>query len=294
MIQRLAVDSILGRQADLSKTQLQLATGRRILTPSEDPSGATQVLALKQQISQNEKFQTNIDRLKSRLELEETVLSGVGNSLQRVRELAVKGLSDSNGPQDRAAIAAEVKQRLDEVFQLANSQDGTGEYLFSGYQSKTTSFTDNGNGTFTYNGDYGQRKLQISPTREVESSDSGGAIFEDLSIVAGGKQNIFETLTNFANDLVAGTQTGDILTDLDTAMDKIFTTRAEIGGRLNSAEAQASINEQFDVQLNSVLSGVQDLDYAEAIGRLNLELTGLEAAQSSFQKIQGLSLFSQM
>lgn len=292
MIQRFAIDGILNRQADLSRTQQQLASGKRILTPSEDPSGTTQILALKQQLAQNEQYALNIDRLKSRLEIEETVLSSAGDTLQRVRELAVQGLSDSNGQQNRQGIAAEVWQRLDELFNLANSKDGAGEYLFSGFKSRTQPFVDNGAGNFSYEGDQGQRRLQISPTREVQSSDSGSEIFENLDVAAGGKQNVFRTIYDFATSLEANAPDANVLTDIDAALDRIFDTRANIGARINAVDAQEQINEQFDVQTRSVLSEIEDLDYAEAIGRLNLELAGLQAAQASFQRVQNLSLFN--
>lgn len=292
MIQRLAVNGMLDRQSDLSRTQQQLSSGKRIMTPSEDPAGTTQVLALKQQLAQNEQYGSNIGRLKSRLETEESVLVATSDALQRIRELAAQGLNTTYNQQNRTAIAAEVWQLLDEVFDSANTKDGSGEYLFSGYQSETQPFVDAGAGNYTYQGDQHQRRLQISSTREIESSDTGSEIFENLAVVAGGKQNLFKTIYDFATDLEANNPNSDILTDLDTALDSIFTTRAKIGARLNAVDSQEQINEQFKVQTRSVLSDIEDLDYAEAIGRLNLELAGFEAAQQSFQKIQSLSLFN--
>lgn len=292
MIQRLAVNGIIDRQSDLSKTQQQLATGKRFLTPSEDPAGTTQALALKQQIAQNDQYNSNINRLKSRLEAEEGALDSAGNALQRVRELAVSGLNATYGQRERTAIAAEVRQLLTEIFNTANSKDGAGEYLFSGYQTQTQPFVDAGGGAYNYQGDQHQRRLQISATRQIESSDSGSEIFENLPIVAGGKQNIFTTIYNFASDLEANTPNSDILTDLDTALDSVFSTRAKIGARINAVDSQHQINEQFETQTKAVLSDVEDLDYADAVGRLNLELAGLQAAQQAFQRIQNLSLFS--
>ena len=293
MMQRNAVTSILDRQFDLNRTQQQLASGKKILSPAEDPSGTTQILNLQQKLDQSEQYQSNIDRLKSRLEVEETVISSAGDTFQRIRELAVQGLSDSNGQDNRKAIAAEVWQKLDELLDLANSKDGGGEYLFSGFQSQTPPFTDLGGGNYQYNGDQGQRQLQISSTRSIQSSDSGSAIFENLdSLAAGGKQNVFKTIYDFATALEADNPAGNVLADIDTAMDKLFQVRAEIGGRINAVDAQAQINEQYDVQVKSIMSGIQDLDYAEAIGQLNLELAGLQAAQASFQKVQNLSLFN--
>lgn len=294
MIQRAAVDGILDRQNVLNKTQQQLATGRRILTPSDDPSGSTQALAIREQLGQLDQFNANIGRVKSRLEAEESALDAMGNALQRLRELGVQGLGNGVNAQGRRGIASEVWQLLDGVLDLANIKDGTGEYVFSGYQTKTQPFQDNGGGNYTYQGDQNQRRIKISPTREVQSSDPGNEIFHDLDVAAGGKQNIFKTIYDFATDLDNNTPNSDILTDLDTAMDAVFTARAKIGARLNAVEQQEQINEDFKVQTRTILSSIEDLDYAEAVGRMNLELVGLEAAQKTFQRVQNLSLFSSL
>jgi flagellar hook-associated protein 3 FlgL len=292
MMQRLAVDAMLDRQTDLSKTQLQLASGKRILTPADDPTGTTQVLRINQQIDLNTQYQSNGDRALSRLQVEEGALTAAGDTMQRLRELAVQALNDSTGADGRANIATEVRQRLEALLDFANSKDGSGEYLFSGYQGNTRPFVDAGGGTYNWNGDQGQRKLQISETRQVATSDSGIDIFVDLNFSGGGTQDIFKTIYDFAATLDANNPDGNVLTDFDTAMDALFATRAKIGARINAIESQRRINEEFDVQLQSTLSGIQDLDYAEAVGRLNIELVGLQASQQTFQKIQGLSLFN--
>lgn len=292
MMQRLAVSSILERQSSLSQTQQQLATGRRILTPAEDPAASTQILMNNQRLSITEQYQTNADRALSRLESEESILVAAGNSLQRIRELAVQGQSAALGQDSRDAIAAEVWQRLDELFDLANSKDGSGEYLFSGFKGNTQPFVNAGPGVYNYQGDQGQRKLQISPTRQTATSDSGSSLFVDLPYSGGGTQNVFKTIHDFATALNNNTPAGGVLDDIDAAMDKIFGVRAEIGGRINAIDSQRDINAQYTVQLQGLLSEIQDLDYADAVGRLNLQLTGLQAAQQSFQKIQSLSLFN--
>ena len=292
MIQRLAVGSILDRQADLSKTQLQLASGKKILTPSEDPAGTTQALRFNEAKNVVNQYQSNANMAKSRLETEEGALIAIGDSLQRLRELAVQGLNGSLGQENRAAIAEEVRQRLDELKDLANATDGTGEYLFSGFQSKTPPVVDGGGGTFTYQGDQGQRELQISATRKVGTSDNGFDLFFNVPFSGGGTQNILTTVYNFATDLDANAPTDDILTDLETAMGQVLTVRAKVGARMNTLDSQMNINEQYTVQLDANLSDIQDLDYAEAVGRLNLQLAGLQASQQSFQRIQNLSLFN--
>ncbi len=292
LMQRLAVNAIIDRQADLSRTQLQLASGQRIMTPSDDPTGTTQVFKFNEQKAKVEQYQLNIGRAQSRLEIEEGVLGAIGDSLQRVRELAVRGLNASQGPDNRIAIAQEVRQRLDELFESVNSTDGGGEYLFSGFQSKTQPVVNAGVGTFSFQGDQGARELQVSPNRRIQTSDSGFELFFNLPYSGGGTQNILETVHDLATGLESNAPNSAILTDIDTAMDRLLAVRAKIGARLNALDSQRAVNEQYIVQMESSLSEIQDLDYAEAVGRLNLQLAGFQAAQQSFQRIQSLSLFN--
>jgi flagellar hook-associated protein 3 FlgL len=82
------------------------------------------------------------------------------------------------------------------------------------------------------------------------------------------------------------------LTSLQTAQDKIIDARAALGARLQSADDSSSQLSAQALQINTALSGLRDIDYAEAAGRLNQQLTGLQAAQQSFAKVQGLTLFN--
>lgn len=286
------VNSILDQQAKLADTQLQLATGRRILSASDDPSGAATVLNLDQAIAATEQFQKNINEGRTRLELSETTLTQVTNVLQRVRELAVQGNNDTTGAAGRRAIAAELRQRIDELVALANSRDANDEYLFSGTRTKTQPFDQPAIGTFRYSGDQGQRALQVSPTRQVAIDDSGFDIFIRVPASAGGTQDIFSTLYGIVTDFEADTRTANGLQDLDLAEQNVLGVRATVGARLHALDAQEEMNDSFALYLQSSRSDIHDLDYAEAISRLNLQLAGFQAAQQAFVKVQGLSLFN--
>jgi flagellar hook-associated protein 3 FlgL len=81
------------------------------------------------------------------------------------------------------------------------------------------------------------------------------------------------------------------LEELDAAMSHVSTVRATVGHRLDAVDDALSQIDTIDVQAQSTLSGLRDLDYAEATSRLNLQMTALQAAQQSYARIQGLSLF---
>jgi flagellar hook-associated protein 3 FlgL len=385
------ISAITAQQSRLTDTQQQLATGKRILTPSDDPAAASRILDISEDLRLLDQYARNGNMAQAQLSQEELVLADVGTLLQRVRELVVQANNATQSPESRRSIGTEISARSDELQALANTRDSNGEYIFAGFQADTQPFTRQG--SVTYNGDAGQRFLQLGSGSRVAVRDSGidvfmsslsgngvfdvkpgsvnsgtlvagsstvdGSFLRDnytvtfnqatpadpityqvtdgaAAVVAGGpyvageaisfagariefdgvpddgdifsvtssvKQDVFSTLQSIADQLNgAGGSAADVaainngmgraLNNLDQAMDQVLQIRTRVGVRLNQVESQQAINEGFNLQLQSTLSDVQDLDYAEAISRFNLELTALEAAQQSYVKMQGLSLFN--
>lgn len=289
---RQGINSIIDQQSKLFETQNQLATGKRINSPSDDPTGAAQLVGLSESSKITAQYQDNILAARTRLELEDTALGSVGDTLQRVRELTIQALNDTNNASDRAAIAAEVRQLADEVIGLANRKDGNGQFMFAGFQVLTTPFSEAPPGTFSYNGDQGQRQIQIGSARQIADGDSGQAVFMDIPDGGGGFESIFATLETLASDLEANAPNGASLDRLDSAMDQFLGFRASVGARLNALDSQEKINVTMLIQLEKTRSVVEDLDYAEAASRLSRESVTLQAAQQAFVKVQNLNLFN--
>lgn len=289
---RQGVDNMLHNQARLSRTQLQLATGQRLLAPSDDPGDASRALQLDQLIADVAQYQRNADRADSRLVREEKVLESAGNIFQRVRELAVQGLNDSYSAQDRRAMAQEVRENLEALLAQANERDSNGEYLFSGYRSGTIPFVETTPGVFEYQGDQGQRLLRIGAARHVATNDPGDAVFMNIDDGAGGRTNAFAILHDLAQDLEADTLSDEVLTRIDNAMDRLSTVRSRIGSRLQAIDNQRGINDSFKLLMEEDRSNLRDLDYAEAVSRMQQQMLMLQASQQSFLKVEGLSLFN--
>ena len=289
---RQGVNSILEQQTQLARTQNQLSTGKRIVDPSDDPIGSAQLIGLSESLRITEQYQRNGEMARFRLEQEDSIIGSVVDNLQRARELAVQGLNDSNSPDDRAAIALEVRQILGEVLGLANRKDGNGQYLFSGFQVQTEPFSDNGAGIFSYGGDTGQRQLQIGSGRRVADGDSGQAVFLDVPDTTGGTEDIFTTLYTLASDLEADTPAGNSLDQIDNAMEHLLQIRASVGARLNAVDSQREINDSLLLRLQETRSAIEDLDYAEAASRFSRESVVLQAAQQAFVRVQNLNLFN--
>lgn len=292
LFQDQSINALLDRQVKLSKTELQLATGRRVLTPADDPVSSALALSLRETQQITEQHQLNAEAAKARLGIEDETLAGAVNLLQRIRELAVQATSDTYSPADRQAIALEVRERLNELVGLANTKDANGEYIFAGYQGTTRPFNETAPGVFAYAGDDGQRELQIGPERRIAVGDSGLDVFMDVQTGAGTTQDIFTTISNFTDATNTNTQTNAVLADLDLGLENFLNTQAKIGTRLNAIDSQKEVNEGANVQLQQTLSNLEDLDYAKAVSDLNLDLVGLEAAQQAYIRVQNLSLFN--
>ncbi|MCC6207076.1 MAG: flagellar hook-associated protein FlgL [Gammaproteobacteria bacterium] len=201
-INLIAMNSILDQQTKVARTQEQLSSGKRILTPSDDPSGASALIGYRQSLDTIAQYQENITSARQRLQREESVLGSAGNILDRIRELALEANNSALSAADRRFIAVEVRQNLDEVMTLANATDANGEYIFAGYQGRVQPFTRNSSSEYLYSGDSGQRFLQVGSTQQVATGDSGDDVF--MRIRAGnGTFNVSADLANRGNGVIA-------------------------------------------------------------------------------------------
>jgi flagellar hook-associated protein 3 FlgL len=375
---------MLTQQATLSRTQNQVATGRRVQTPADDPVAAVHIMELQRSLQETEQFGRNADMATNRLTLEEQALADVTGLLQRVHEQVLQANNSTIDAVGRRMIATEIRARLDELMGIANRRDAGGEYLFSGYATLTQPFAQTGS-TVSYFGDQGTRQLQIGPSQRIADSNSGFEVFMKVKegngvfvtdaaggntgtgVIGGGSvadlsqwvaddytlrftsatgdyeivdsaanvittgvyaqnstisfrginvnmtgmpangdsfsisrsrtEDIFSTINDLIGTLEASnteTQAGRaqfnsdmarLLQQVDQTQDHMLNVRAQVGTRLSSLESAEAAREERAVELQSMTSELRDLDYAEAISRMNQQLMGLQAAQASYSRI---------
>lgn len=166
--------------SSLNQTQEQISTGKRVNKPSDDPVAAARILKLDQELSRIETYQRNAGLAENRLQQEESTLAGSVDIIQRVRELTVQAGNGSLSANDRKSISSEIKERLGQLAQTANTRDASGEYLFSGFQGTTAAFAKDASGSWVYQGDEGQRVLEIDDGVTVPISDHGKGIYSSI------------------------------------------------------------------------------------------------------------------
>lgn len=195
-------------QSQLAKTQLQLGANKRVLTPSDDPVASARMLEVSQSQSMNTQFGTNRTSARNSLSQVDNTLTNITNLMTNVKTLIVRAGNPSLSDSDRASLATELDGRIQDLVGLANTTDGAGSYLFSGYQVGTKPFTQTATGA-TYSGDQGQRDVRVGASRALAISDSGSSVFEN-NVAAKGT---FHTGTNAANTGSAAV-TASSITDL--------------------------------------------------------------------------------
>lgn len=399
----------------LMQVQQQIASGRRIVTPADDPVAAARVLEVSQSQAINAQYGTNAGSASDSLVLEESILGSVTGLLQNVRVIAINAGNPVLSANDRASLANELRGSYQELLGLANSTDGSGQYLFSGYQGGNRPFSESASGSIVYGGDQGQRLIQVSPSRQIAVSDAGVDVFQriadgngtfaalavtgnggsglidagtvldatkwndpanskDYTIrfsVTGGvttydivdnklpgnslltgaapgaapyprtytsgsdidfsqvgpplfdfgarvsisgvpadgdsftvkastkQQDVFRTINDLVNLLQTSPSGAALanglaasLRNLDNAMENISTVRASTGARMRELDSVKSTGDDRALQYSQTLSRLLDLDYAKAASELMQQQLNLEAAQKSFVKVSGLSLFN--
>jgi flagellar hook-associated protein 3 FlgL len=180
---------------------------------------------------------------------------------------------------------------------LANSQDSNGNYLFAGSRVGKAPFGQDPRGAVVYQGDQSRMVVPVGDNRRMNLNIPGSDAFVHLvrEDAMGKKVGIgfFQALTDLV-DSVAAVDRSKIqrgIGELDKMQQGISDANAQVGTDMNVVDSQNSVLDEITLRLKSTRSDVEDLDYTEAITKMNKDQLALEAAQSSFAKISQLSLF---
>lgn len=171
--------ALLRQQQALLEVQQQLSTGRRVVTPSDDPIAAARAVELSQAQALNDQYAVNRGYARDALSLAESTLARVGELIIEARTALVRAGNGTLSDADRRSIAVELEGRLQQLLTYANATNGAGEYLFSGYRGTVQPFVASPAG-IVYQGDQGRREVQVEASRFMPVTDSGDAIFQRI------------------------------------------------------------------------------------------------------------------
>jgi flagellar hook-associated protein 3 FlgL len=280
-------------QNRLATTQAQMAESKQILSPSDAPDQAAAIQRLKGEVQRQDSHMRTLDVAMRRYTAEETALSASNDILIRMKELGIQAANDTLSPDDRKGVAVELKALRDQLLSLGNTRDDSGNYLFSGTRVNTPAFKEGLNGDVTYEGDQTQTRIPAGVERTVQFTRAGTDVFSRVVRQDGAPVGFFDAIDQMI-DGVNGSQTGKIqqgIADLTQMHNNLTLSQAQNGSDQTVVQSQLDVLSETALRFKSTLSEIEDLDYAEAVTRMNKEMMALEAAMSSFSKISGLSLF---
>jgi flagellar hook-associated protein 3 FlgL len=285
-------------QGSLAKTQEQLSTGKQINKPSDAPDKASLITRLQSEMTRQASYQGNLDAVNIRLQAQETALTNTSDVMYRFKELAVQAANDTLSNADRNTIAMEMTQLREQILSMANSQDSNGNYLFAGSRVSQAPFGEDAKGRVVYQGDQSRMMVPVGDNRRMNLNIPGSDAFVRL-VRDDGKGNrvgvgFFQALADMV-DSVKNIDRPNIqrgIKELDAMQQSISYANARVGTDMNVVYSQGAVLDEITLRLKTTLSDVQDLDYTEAITKMNKDQLALEAAQSSFAKISKLTLFS--
>lgn len=280
----------LTQQAD--KLQAQVATGKKILGPSDSATGWQQLSGLKRAAADDGVYGDNIKMAQSLLAATDAALDTVETQLQRAKAFAVQANSDTMTPEGRAAILKEVEAIITDLLGVVNIKDTRGQPLFGG-AAGDAAYARQPDGSIAYAGIGEAASIPVGEGIDIAATESGARAFGGIP-TASGTTDMFAILTAFAAALQPGAEPGGIdtaMTDLDAALDQLGTTRASVGARAFRMDLEAERLVDVDVTREATRSGIEDADTATSIAELQKTLTILQATQASFTKLTGLSLF---
>ena len=195
--------SINALETSINQTQNQVSSGQSFSTASQDPIAAGRVNSFNQALAQSQQYATNAASAQTNLNTEDSALSQVQSQLQSLRDLALEANSGALTNTDRTAIAQQAVQIQNSLLDLANTQNGNGEYIFSGFATQTQAFTL-GAGGATYNGDQGQRQVQIAAGQTVADGDNGNTVFNQIK-TGNGTFTVSPNAANTGSGIVGAT-----------------------------------------------------------------------------------------
>lgn len=310
------MSGMLNSFGKLNKVVNQMGTGKRMLSPSDDPVAAAQTLNTKIRLAVVAQYNRNVDFADKNLSLTESVLDQTETDLMKMKDLAIQLGSGQWSDDQIKSSGLEAKEVLSKLQGLLNTKNESGEYIFAGSQANKKAYEGN-----VFQGYAIEREAQVADDTFIKMLTSGNRAFEKLDgltthdtaeaiFTTDGSQNLNIVPKEYSNNMLGVLQyfadsTGngadatvnqkgiqESMDNIDKAFEQVAQTRSQIGARQNTLASVKENNKDFEDFAEKSLSELEDLDYGEAIMRLQTSMMSYQAGMQVTGKIQGLSLFN--
>jgi len=288
--------------SELQSLQGKISSGKNILVASDDPVRSVELSGMKVVKEQIDQYIKNVDTSDSRMKNIDVNLENLTSLMVRANELMIQASSDVLGASDREAIAIEMDQLKEQAFGLANQQDSSGVFLFSGYKSKVQPFIKDISGNINYRGDRGVTSLAVSESMVVETNLDGGSLFQNIKVGSNKPISMFTLFENMSNSIRTAAQAVYALeaptsTEIEITNNNYGNWSFDITGNEGTASISSELigDDPIDIitKINAADIGIT-ASFSDNSGKIklvsnqeglikieNLEIEGIENAEKS-------------
>lgn len=271
------------QQADTAT--LELATGSRINTPSDDPAGAAQMVSNRDQTSQADSFLRSISSVNGILQTADSALGSVVTALQRVISLGTQGANGTLSASDRNDIAQELTGIQQQLVSLANTSY-QGEFIFSGTSTQQPFISNSSSPSgVTYQGNTGTDKVQVGPNYSLQVNLPGSQLFTTAGA------DVFQSISDLIGALQTNSGISGALAEVSTAFNHVTGQRVFYGNAMNQLNSQQNYLSSEKVDLNTAANSISAADVAATASTLTQAEVAVNAELAAMSKISQTSLF---
>ncbi|GKX55740.1 flagellar hook-associated protein 3 [Leminorella grimontii] len=287
--------------AQLEQVVTQMATGKRVNLPSDDPIAATRITQLNRQQSSIEQYQSNIETVSSSMSQQESIMDGVNNDLLAIRDDLLQAANGTNTADDLSGYGQEIQSLTQTIVAALNYQDEDGHYIFGGTvndQPPIVYQDTDGDGEpdeYVYQGNDEHRTATVSNGVEIDTNVSVGEMFGDSLNVLNSLNDLATELQDPSVDPTDPQVQADIqsaVDSVDEASDSLNSAMASLGERQNTMTMLSDAQTGVSTANDELIGQLGDLDYGPA----TITFTGLqlamEATMKTYAKVSELNLFN--
>lgn len=292
-IYQLSTSQMTALQEKISQTSQQASTGKKVMTPQDDPVGSAKLLEAKQAISINDQYAVNRNALKYTIGIANVALNGIQDVMQSMNEQIVNLGNGSLNSSNRQSIAITLQSQLDHLVSLSNTKDAAGYYIFSGYRSDTAPIipSTDPDDPYGYDGDANNAVIQVDSSTQLGLGVNANTMFS-TGFLAQVKTSIDVLSNALSTDTEIATAITDLSTKFSASQITVSAAQVTLGTSENRLTSMDSIGSERALAYKDVVSSLEDVDYNKVLSDLARQQLQLQVAQKTFTQISNLSIFN--
>lgn len=256
--------------SDISKLQVEISTGKRLQTASDDPAAAARLATIRQTQADQTAWTANVNAASATASNVDSALATLITSLGRAQDLMVQANSATASASDRAAAASELDSIAQDVAHYAAQTDSNGLPIFP-----ATALA-----------------IPVGPDSAITATPAHDEVFS-ITAADGSAIDLSTFLSGVASSLASGNPPGaDALTTLGNAVNQVADAQAAQGVRMTRLDNASTRLTNSAADLKAEQNGLESTDVTQAVADLQAKMTTLQAAQALLVKLSNSNLFS--